>query len=89
MRPQYPIAIFYSEEDRAYVAQIPELDDCWAFGHSPEEALDEVLLAQQLWLEDRLRRGGQIPVPRPRAPDTGSRSVRNQRVRRAPGKRLA
>jgi predicted RNase H-like HicB family nuclease len=76
MQPRYQINIFYSEEDGAYIAEIPELKHCWAFGHSPEEALDEVVLAQELWLQDCIRRGGSIPIPK-------------RRVRRAPRKRSA
>jgi predicted RNase H-like HicB family nuclease len=67
MEPHYRINIFYSESDRAYVAEIPELKGCWAFGHSPEEALDEVLIAQELWLQARARRGSPIPKPKRRA----------------------
>jgi predicted RNase H-like HicB family nuclease len=51
MECHYRINIFYSESDGAYVAEIPELNGCSAFGHSPEEALDEVLIAQELWLQ--------------------------------------
>lgn len=48
---RYHINIFYSEEDDCYVADIPDLRYCSAFGDTPEEALHEVLIAQRLWLE--------------------------------------
>ena len=47
----YHINIFYSEEDEGYIADIPDLAMCSAFGHSPTEALAEVERARQLWLE--------------------------------------
>ena len=38
----YHINIFYSEEDRGYIADIPDLKACSAFGRTPEEALREL-----------------------------------------------
>ena len=40
----YHINIFYSDEDGGYIADIPDLDSCSAFGATPEEALAEVEL---------------------------------------------
>ena len=37
----YHINVFYSEEDEGYIADIPDLENCSAFGSSPEEALKE------------------------------------------------
>lgn len=50
MRKRYHINIFYSNEDKCYIADIPDLKYCSAHGESPEEALKEVLIAQELWL---------------------------------------
>lgn len=36
------INIFYSEEDQGYIADIPDLKYCCAYGETPEEALQEV-----------------------------------------------
>ena len=88
MEPHYQINIFYSEVDGAYIAEIPELKDCSAFGHSPEEALAEVLVAQELWLQDCIRRGGCVPIPKRRAIDIETSSVHKRRVRRAPRRRV-
>ena len=60
----YHINIFYSEEDAAYVADIPDLEACSALGATPEQALTEVGRAKQLWL-DTARASGK-PVPQPR-----------------------
>jgi predicted RNase H-like HicB family nuclease len=60
----YHINIFYSEEDSAYVADIPDLDACSALGQTPEEALSEVERAKQLWLDAARAAGKPIPSPR-------------------------
>jgi predicted RNase H-like HicB family nuclease len=60
----YHINIFYSDEDAAYVADIPDLDACSALGRSPEEALAEVERAKQIWLEAARAKGKPIPEPR-------------------------
>ncbi len=50
MNKHYKIVIEYSQEDEGYIANIPELSMCSAFGETPEEALKEVLVAKDLWL---------------------------------------
>jgi len=64
MMSDYHINVFYSEEDRCYVADIPDLKFCSAFGASPEEAVREVLRAKAAWLEVAKRRRKPIPKPR-------------------------
>ncbi|MFN2611062.1 MAG: type II toxin-antitoxin system HicB family antitoxin [Actinomycetota bacterium] len=59
----YEITIFYIEEDGGYIADIPELQYCSAFGTSPQEALAQVLKARQLWLEEAKAQGRAIPAP--------------------------
>ena len=60
----YHINIFYSEEDAAYVADIPDLDACSALGQTPEAALTEVEKAKRLWLDAARATGKPIPAPR-------------------------
>ena len=60
----YHINIFYSEEDEGYIADIPDLRVCSAFGTTPEEALREVQLAKVAWLEAARIEGKPIPLPR-------------------------
>ena len=60
----YHINIFYSNEDRGYIADIPDLPYCSAFGTTPEEALREVLKAKTAWLEVAQAHGKPIPKPR-------------------------
>ena len=59
----YHINVFYSEDDEGYIADIPDLQHCSAFGVTPEEALQEVLKAKQVWLEAARASGKPIPAP--------------------------
>ena len=60
----YHINIFFSEEDEGYIADIPDLEACSAFGHTAEEALREVQIAKETWLEAAKAEGKSIPPPR-------------------------
>ena len=60
----YHINIFYSDEDGGYVADIPDLESCSAFGRTPEEALAEVEKAKSAWLEAARDAGKPVPPAR-------------------------
>ena len=60
----YHINIFYSDEDQGYIADIPDLDSCSAFGNTPEEALAELEKAKAAWLEAARESGKPLPPPR-------------------------
>ncbi len=60
----YHINIFYSEEDGGYIADIPDLEYCSAFGETAAEALREVEQAKSAWLEAAREAGKPIPPPR-------------------------
>ena len=60
----YHINVFYSDDDRCYVADIPDLKFCSAFGATPEEAVREVLEAKSAWLEVARQRRKLISKPR-------------------------
>jgi len=60
---KYAIEIFYSEEDEGYVAVVPELAGCSAFGETEGAALKEVMTAVELWLETAEKEGREIPRP--------------------------
>ena len=47
----YYINVFYSEVDEGYIADIPDLEYCSAFGKTIEEALRQLLIAKTAWLE--------------------------------------
>lgn len=59
----YFISIFYSAEDEGYIADIPDLRFCSAFGETPEDALREVQQAKAAWLETARASGKPIPQP--------------------------
>ncbi|MBI3249782.1 MAG: type II toxin-antitoxin system HicB family antitoxin [Deltaproteobacteria bacterium] len=60
----YHINIFYSDADGGYIADIPDLEACSAFGATTAEALAEVENAKAVWLEAARAEGK--PIPRPR-----------------------
>ena len=60
----YHIDIFYSEDDGGYIADIPDLYACSAFGKTPAEALAQVEMAKVAWLEAARIEGKPIPKPR-------------------------
>lgn len=59
----YHINIFASVEDAGYVADVPDLACCSAFGETPEEALNELLIAKAAWLATAAAEGRPIPHP--------------------------
>ena len=60
---KYAIEIFYSKEDEGYIAVVPELPGCSAFGETEEDALEEVKIAIELWLETAKKEGRKSPRP--------------------------
>jgi predicted RNase H-like HicB family nuclease len=59
----YHINIFYSDEDHGYIADVPDLQHCSAFGETPAEALEQVLIAKDAWL--KAARAKRKPIPKP------------------------
>ena len=59
----YHINVFWSDDDACYVADIPDLVNCAAFGESPQEALEQVMIAKAAWLE--AANEAAKPIPRP------------------------
>ena len=60
---RYPIKVFYSEEDKGFIAVISDLPGCSAFGETEEGAIREVKIAEELWLETAKKEGRKIPQP--------------------------
>lgn len=60
----YHINIFFSEDDAGYIADIPDLEACSAFGGTPEEALREVQIAKEAWIEAARAEGKVVPSPK-------------------------
>ena len=60
----YHINIFYSQDDSGYIADIPDLEFCSAFGKTPEIALREVQKAKAAWLQTAKSMGRKVPKPK-------------------------
>jgi len=65
--PAYPIDVFWSDEDDAWVADVPDLAYCSALGDSPHEAVAEVEIAMAAWLDAARSSGRPVPIPSVRA----------------------
>lgn len=59
----YHINLFYSDEDEGYIADVPDLDSCSAFGRTPKQALAEMEIAKAAWLAAARDSGRPIPEP--------------------------
>lgn len=62
--PRYHINIFWSQPDECWVADVPDLKSCSAFGDTPEEAIAEARAATDGWLEVAREHGMPIPDAR-------------------------
>jgi predicted RNase H-like HicB family nuclease len=63
---RYEIIIYWSTEDDAFIAEVPELPGCMAHGDTHEETLANVKEAMRLWLDTAREFGDPIPEPRGR-----------------------
>ncbi|MBI3247117.1 MAG: type II toxin-antitoxin system HicB family antitoxin [Deltaproteobacteria bacterium] len=62
----YEIILYWSAEDRVFVAEVPELPGCMAHGDTQETALTNIKQAMQLWLDTAREFGDPIPEPKGR-----------------------
>ena len=60
---RYLIEIFWSAEDEGFIATVPDLPGCSAWGATPEQALREMQDAKAAWLEARHLAGEPLPEP--------------------------
>jgi predicted RNase H-like HicB family nuclease len=65
-QPKYELIIFWSEEDDAYVAEVPELAGCMADGQTYAEAVANAEVAIGTWIETARELGRDVPKPRGR-----------------------
>lgn len=61
--PAYPINVFWSAEDQAWVADVPDLAYCSATGDTPHDAVAEVEVAIDAWLDAARTNGRSVPTP--------------------------
>ena len=87
VNPRYQIVIYWSDNDRGFVAEVPELDGLEVLGESCEEALAKVQTAIADWIERARSEGEEIPEPLGRvevaaktAPKTGRAGRRQERI---------
>jgi len=66
MNTKYEIIIFWSAEDNAFVAEVPELPGCMADGNSYQEALSNAEQIIHEWIDTANELGRSIPEPRGR-----------------------
>ena len=59
----YSVLIQYDSRDKIFVARIPELSGCMAHGNTQEDAMKEIKIALELWLETANENGSKIPEP--------------------------
>jgi predicted RNase H-like HicB family nuclease len=64
MKSKYHINLFWSDEDKSWVADAPDLKSCSALGNTPEEALRELEVAVEAWLATAKQ--NKMPIPKPR-----------------------
>jgi predicted RNase H-like HicB family nuclease len=63
---KYEIIIYWSEEDAAFIAEVPELPGCAADGATHKEALENVEVIIQEWVDTAKKLGRTIPKPKGR-----------------------
>ena len=61
---KYEIIIYWSKEDEAYIAEVPELAGCAADGATYQEAVSNVEVIIDEWIETAKRKGREIPQPK-------------------------
>jgi predicted RNase H-like HicB family nuclease len=64
--PRYEVILYWSSEDDAFIAEVPELPGCAADGESYQEALGNVQVVIEEWLETARELGRSVPEPRGR-----------------------
>ena len=64
--PKYEVIIYWSEQDRAFIAEVPELPGCAADGKTYQQALLNVEVIVREWIETAKELGREIPAPKGR-----------------------
>ena len=66
MMTKYEMIIYWSEEDQAFIAEVPELAGCMADGNSYQEAVNNAEQVIAEWIETAVELGRYIPEPKGR-----------------------
>jgi predicted RNase H-like HicB family nuclease len=60
---KYPLEVFWSESDEAFICIAKDLPGCSAVGDTPQEAVNEMETAMRLWIGAALSMGRELPAP--------------------------
>ena len=63
---KYEVILYWSEDDQAFVAEVPELPGCAADGKTYREALENIEIVAQEWMETARESGRSVPEPKGR-----------------------
>ena len=63
---KYEVIIYWSQEDKAFIAEVPELPGCMAHGKTQEAALKNACEAIRLWIDTAKEFGDPVPEPKGR-----------------------
>ena len=63
---KYEIIIYWSQDDEAFIAEVPELPGCAADGDTYQQALDNVQVIIREWIETATELGREVPKPKGR-----------------------
>ncbi len=64
--PKYEVIIYWSKEDKAFIAEMPELPGCMTDGRTYNEALKNLTIIAKEWVETAKELGRPIPEPKGR-----------------------
>ena len=63
---RYEVIVYWSDEDGAYLAEVPELPGCMADGGTYAEVMDTVQVIMREWIETAVELGREVPKPKGR-----------------------
>ncbi|MBK6772056.1 MAG: type II toxin-antitoxin system HicB family antitoxin [Ignavibacteria bacterium] len=61
---KYEIIVYWSDEDKSFIAEMPELPGCLADGETYEEVIKNIKVIAGEWIETAIEIGREIPVPK-------------------------
>lgn len=64
---KYPLEVFWSDSDEAFICIARDLPGCSAIGDTPQEAVKEMEIAMRLWVDAALSMGRTLPAPSKKA----------------------
>jgi predicted RNase H-like HicB family nuclease len=64
MEPKYELIIYWSQDDSAFIVEVPELPGCMADGRTYQEAVANAEIIIQEWINTAREEGMSIPIPK-------------------------